>query len=322
MKQFAVIATTHPVTQSGITTVLSRESLEKAAKSINDGHRPLLGVEHDRTIPPLGKILEAWVENRIDGQYQLVVMQEIFEETSQVTLVNGMQLLRKESETDRYPFANPYKNSESHFTLSYDLANFESLESAKNFINDIKNSSGVDFTDKLFSRRSAIPEPEFIINVIQTIGIFLISHKVIDKAGDKIIDSIMDDVPKFYALVKALVASGIKYAHPKNRPITYVFIVSDNPLIEFIVTSADSNTVMSAISIDKLKQAISKNMDIYQNLGAEKIQYLLNKQGEWEFNYLLTSTGQIIGTHQAYSKQARKMNYLINSSLLELNGEN
>jgi hypothetical protein len=173
--------------------------------------------------------------------------------------------------------------------------------------NLFRKASDVDFTDSTFGRKSAIPDPEFIIKIAETIGTYLVAKKVVDKAGDKVVDLVMEDVAKFYSFVKAITGSAIKYTLPKNRPITYIFVVSYAPVIEFIVRSNNPNSVLSAVSMDKLEKPISEAMELHENLGADKIQYLLSKKGEWEFNYLLTCTGQVIGTKQAYSRRTKKI---------------
>jgi hypothetical protein len=76
MNQRAVIATTHIDRHS---TIITKEALDATAEQINCGHRPLLTVEHDLTIPPFGKTVKAWVQPRNDGEYELVVENEIFD---------------------------------------------------------------------------------------------------------------------------------------------------------------------------------------------------------------------------------------------------
>ena len=318
MKEAVVIATTYLDAHS---MMMTRESLEGAAEALNNGSRQLFTVEHDATIPPLGKVLEAWVEPIEDGEYQLVVTRETFEEPTWITLPTGAKLLKQESEVDHNPFASRYKGVSDGYELSCDWVNFESPESVQEFLDDIRNASGVDFTDSIFGRKSATPDPEFFIRIAETIGAYLVAKKVVDKAGDKVVDLVMEDVAKFYAFVKAIAGSAIKYTLPKNRPVTYIFVVSYAPVIEFIVRSNNPNSVLSAVSMDKLEKATSDAMDLHENLGADKIQYLLNQRGEWEFNYLLTRTGQVIGTKQAYSRRTKKIE-LQQAKLKKLNNGN
>lgn len=311
VKQRAIIATTHIDAHN---TRITREALEGAAEDVNKGSRPIYTIEHDITAPPIGKVLEAWVEPRNDGEYQLVVTQELFEQTLWTTLEDGTKLFKQESETDHLPFTDHYAEDSAGYELSYDPVNFDSRAESKSFINQVKAEAGVEFIEKEFGRKSAIPDAELVIKVAETIVAYLVAKKVLDKVSDKIIDLAMDDVTQFYSFVKSITASAAQYIRPENRPITYVFVVSKDPSIEFVARSSDPDLVLSAILLDKLEQQVVKAMDLHKRLGATRIQYLLNKDGEWEFNYLLTATGAVVGTEKAYTRRTRQIEMLIEQS--------
>lgn len=289
---------------------MTKEALEGAADQINSGNRLLLTVEHDLTIPPYGKTIKAWVEPRDDGEFQLVVENEIFDTIYWVELSNGSKLFKQESDADNYPFADRYAGITDEVFLSYDWVNFDSEEDMRSFIEDIKSQSDLEFSAGEFGRKSYIPDPEFLIGVAKAIGAYLIARNVLNKVGDKVLEIASEDIAKFYTFVKSVVSSAVKYARPQNRPITYAFIVSGDPTLEFIARSSNAGLVVSAVTLENLEAALSQANFYYSTFGAVKIQYLLNDDGAWKFNYLLTNTGGVIGTEESLSRRAKRFELL------------
>lgn len=313
MKIHSIIATTHIDAHNERFT---REALEKAAESVNHGNKPLLMLEHDMTIPPHGKMLFAGIEKRDDGEYQLVSEEEIFEEAEWFLFEDGTRLFREESKNDWTPFVDRYESLISDgYEISLDVVNFDSFAAAKTFIEEVKGLTKTDFTDSGFGRKAAVPDPEIIIKLAETIAAYLIARDVVNKLADRILDevgnAIADDAAAFYAFAKTIIGRYARYARPRGRPITYVFVVAKQPRIEFIARTNDPDFVLSAIMIEKLKAAISKTEHLGRTLGAAKIQFLLDESGEWTFNYLLTASGGVVGTEQAFSNRARKLELLL-----------
>ncbi|MGB8509564.1 MAG: TIR domain-containing protein [Pyrinomonadaceae bacterium] len=308
MKEKVVLATTHIDRHF---MKITKEALEDAAEELNAGRRLPATIEHDLTLPPFGKTLKAWVEPREDGEHQLIVEREIFDDLLWAELDDGVKLFKQESKTDKYPFVDRYSEMTEDVFLAYDWVNFDSKEDIKSFINDVKDQSQVEFKTDIFGRKSLIPDPEFIIGIAKVIGAYLITKNVLSKVGDKVLELAAEDIAKFYTFSKAVIGSAMRYARPKGRPITYVFVARGNPTLEFIARSSNADLVISAISLEKLEAALSEANFYYSALGAVKIQYLLSSEGKWEFNYLLTGTGAVIGTEKSLSRRAERFELLI-----------
>jgi hypothetical protein len=201
MRQRAVIATTHIDRHSMIVT---KDTLEAFAEQINGGSRPLITVEHDVTLPPYGKTVKAWVQPRDDGEFELVVENEIFDQVLWAELTDGTRLFKQESETDRYPFADRYEDQTGDVFLSYDRINFDSEENIKSFIEDIRNHSKLEFSANEFGRKSYILDPEFLIRIAKAVGTYLIAKNVLNKTGDKVLELASEDIAKSYIFLKSL----------------------------------------------------------------------------------------------------------------------
>lgn len=92
MKQEAIMATTHVDRHFHR---FSKQSLEGMLKDISGACRPIINVEHDTTLPPIGKVLSGRVLLREDGEYELVAVQEIFEKTIWTELEDGTRLFKQ-----------------------------------------------------------------------------------------------------------------------------------------------------------------------------------------------------------------------------------
>lgn len=308
MKQEIILATTHIDLHHQRFTL---NALEQMKGAINGEAKPLVTYDHDMAIPPAGKLLEARIELREDGEYQLVATQEFFEGIQWSALEDGTKVFKQESETDRHPFSNKYEKVSDEYAVSFDSVNFESKEAVHSFIQEVKEQSGTEFEAGMHGRKSVIPDPEFIIQLSQVIAGYLLAKKLIDKVGDKVAELVAEDVAKFYSFTRSVISTAAKYARPKGRPVTYIFIAPGDPYIEFIARSTDPNLVTNAVLLENLEGALSKAAYLRRELGAVRIQYLLNDKGEWEFNYLLTNKGAVIGTEQSLARRVRRAELML-----------
>lgn len=308
MKQEIILATTQIDLHFQRFTL---KALEQMNSIINSEAKPLVTYDHDSAIPPAGKLLESRIELRDDGEYQLVAIQEFFEGIEWDKLEDGTKVFKQESEIDRHPFSNKYEKVSDEFAVSFDFVNFESKQAMRSFVEDVQEESGVEFEAGMHGRKSLIPDPEFIIQLSKVIAGYLLAKKLVDKVSDKIADLVAEDVAKFYSFVRSVVFKAARYARPKGRPVTYIFVAPGSLYIEFVARSTNPELIVNAILLEKLEGALSKADYLHKKLGAVRIQYLLNDKGEWEFNYLLTDKGAVIGTEQSLARRARRAELMI-----------
>lgn len=299
--------------------MIAKSALEQEAERIQNGKRVLFTIEHDRTVPPIGKIINAWVEEVENGEFELIGEVEIFDKMSSRPLSDGSILLRQESEVDASPFANPYDFIPDGLHLSYDFVNFEKGDFEK-FLDEVREESNSRFDTSLFGRKSYIPDPELIISLVGaaglSVGAGIVLKKVAEKALEKVSDQIGDDVAKIYSFIRATVIAAFKYAIPKNRPHTFVFLISKTPLVECIAVSNDPAAVLSAAKIEVFESMIQDASSLVELFEADRVQYLLNEEGQWEINYLLTKKGEVIGTEKSFSRQTKK--FELSKKMLEM----
>jgi len=299
--------------------IISKEALEGAANQINSDRKPIFTVEHDTALPPIGKVLRAWIEPLEDSEYQLLAEVEIFEKDDPLMLPDGSQGLVRQSNTDHHPFVSKEENVPEQITLKVDHANFASQEEYEAFIEDLHRDSSLPFQTQLIGRKAYIPDVEAIITLGRELLAYLAFRKIIDKFGDKASDKLSDELSNeavsFYIWVKTTAIKLAKYTVPKNYPITYVFSVPINPHVELVARTSDASEVAASIMEDNLEKPLKQAMEFRDRLGAESVQYLLDKTGEWKFNYLLTNKGKVIGTRKSFSRKARQIDFPISANL-------
>lgn len=293
---------------------MSKKALEDAAKLVNSDRNPRVGLEHDMSFPPLGRITDAEVLKGKDGEYYLVGYREYFDERKQTTLKDGSLLYIEYFKNGGKPFAEAKPDVVDKIQINADPSNFENREEMEALIDDIEKASGIEFSKQHLLRKSHIPDPEMVIKLtgILAVGIGIIASKVTEKTGE----AIGEDVAKFYKLVRASVIGMVKRAIPKLRPITFIFeIHEENVIIELLIKSNNPDFVVGAFNkskVDTIKQKVETSKDIF---GAEKIQFMFNEKDEWELTYMLTDKGETIGTKKSFDRRDVAFQELVNKMI-------
>lgn len=95
---------------------IAKEALEDIAERFANEPIPIL-VEHTPYMPPIGKVIAGRVIPCDDGEFELQVIQEYFEEGWDVIAPDGQALVGRGSAENKLPFVKKTLNSrrESYF---------------------------------------------------------------------------------------------------------------------------------------------------------------------------------------------------------------
>ncbi|MHC1757937.1 MAG: hypothetical protein AB9917_00185 [Negativicutes bacterium] len=77
------------------------------------------------------------------------------------------------------------------------------------------------------------------------------------------------------------------------------------------------DVAINALTKTKLKECFVKVDDLKRTIAIDKIQFILNESGDWEFNYLCTKTGGVIGAPQSRQRREQRLNLLQQASDIE-----
>lgn len=278
---------------------LTKKALENAVDQINNGkYAPAIGIEHDSTIMPIGKTIKAEMVQLKDGEFAVVVYQETFENINTTSISNFGTVYIASSVLDNRPFADTEPSNYERTTIELDPVNFDFNE-FQNMCEELNQE--YDINCKTIMRKSLIPDPEIVINFIKDTFLILCGAKVLEKT----VESFSEDAASIIDRLKRIVLSIIKNILPKNRPITYVLKENRGYILELIIRTNNVNTLFHALSSEVLSHIID-DVDKFRSIIDEptyKIQFIYNElNSKWEFNYLSTSTGKVIGSEKCYKR--------------------
>jgi len=293
----AIIATTHMVRN----TILSIEALESATKQINENERKVVVLaEHDHTCPPLGMTVSGRVVEIENGYHGLEVTSALYGKPVCVDLPNGDSGFLQE--LPEYP--NPLTSSDFGNSLvpkiQIDPSNFGDFKDASVFLEEIqKIAPELEYKTDFMERRSLIPDPE----VVFRLGLSLSATWFAARVSKAAAEAIEPRLKNFFDVIIDTIIKTAKTAFPLLRPITYIVKVNGDPNVDFVVQSRDSNVVIRAFTGD-FSEISKQVVALRTQFGAEMIQFLLDEKEQWNFNYLLTRDGKVIGTKMSYDRRS------------------
>lgn len=275
--------------------MIAKEALEDAVKDINEGLYAIgVGIEHDSTIMPIGKVISGKMVKLDDGEYGIEIEQELFDKYQVFSDDTGEKWYISKSQRDIRPFADTQAEDIHNIKVSIDPVNFSKTD-CENLLNFYKKECLFD--TEYFMRKSVIPDPEIIFT--------LAAGTIAAVTGKKITEHITDDIVKLYELIKKAVLKTVKCCRQSYRPITYVIKENTSYLMELVVVTEIPDILFEALQNEKLSQ-IEEKIEIFTNnfnVDIAKVQCLYNIEGqEWIVNYVSTRDGKVIGSEKCYKK--------------------
>jgi len=316
MKKFkTIISSTNVDSQN---EQMSLEALQKMAKVLNGNRKPRLGIQHDMSVPPLGRMNQGTIEKRDDGIYLLVGFQEFFNKKEEIYIDNKKYFLEY-FENENFSFAECEKiDSTEKLVISVDIHNFENLEEVNVFFESIEKASNVEFHKERHSRKAAINDPQIIYQLaessIYAYWGFKFAKSILKKTSEKLVEKISDELVKLYETIKVSSFELIKKSIPKNRPITHIIEFPSDIKITLIMTDKSPEVIVNSINKSQIIKLQSKIKNLITLFKAEKIQFILNENEEWELNYCLTKDGKSIGSEKAIKKRDSLYQNLIDNN--------
>lgn len=289
-------------------TVMTLHALEGMAEHLNGPRKPAMRVQHDRTVPPMGATVSAKIEPTDDGHHELYAEYDIFPDPVPVTLPDGTEALEQHSEKVRYAFTTATMDTPDTIAVAVDYMNFESHEALQQFYTELRNQLDEPFHEKHFGRKALISDPELLITLSLKAAAIWLAVRVGTGVAAAVSDIAKEETKKLYYTVRSTILRYASFAKPKNRPITYVLKVPGTPNIEFVARSTDVNKVVTAFTNGSFSTVYEQVGMLRDTLCPEFIQFILNDDGTWHFNYLLTHDGSTIGIKEAFDRRAVLLN--------------
>jgi hypothetical protein len=305
-RQKITVSSTHLDSQG---YVMTKEALESMLPYLNGKRKVRLGLEHIRTFPPFGVIMNGEIIQGNDNHFYLTAESIYFDKQSKLTFADGTELLKEFFSEGSFPFVECKPELVSKINISTDPTNFKSHEEVEEFFKIVADESGLEFDSCLMGRKSELPDPETVIAITKTIAIALGILKT--KIHEKIGEAVGEDLAKFYKFISSLAVQTIKRAIPANRPKNFVIeFPNEECIVELVITTHVADKVLQSLTKQKLA-IIDEKINQLINLNPEKIQFIYNKEDEWEFNYLLSRDGAVIGQVKSFNKRNKLYNDIL-----------
>ena len=84
--------------------------------------------------------------------------------------------------------------------------------------------------------------------------------------------------------------------------------------MELVAKLTKPGPLITALTLDNLLLANKRAVALKDLLGAKMVQFILINSGEWEFNYLTTHDGAVIGSPASYSRRTERLELMLNAS--------
>ena len=269
-----------------------------------------MGLNHDTSIMPVGKVIEGTVISMQDNT--VCVEAQIDDFMCDFHKIEGPDkqvLYTASSSIDKRPFMEYEADTKEKMTVLLSPLNFidNDYEQLKYVINNECEALVEDSIKKSF-----IPDPEVVVQLIIGTMIYLTAKKTMEKTSEKLAEKISDDIAKGYDnLKKIIVYIGGKIVGSKET--TYVLTEPEQD-IELVIITSNPENVINAIEIASEGYIASQTEKYRQYLGGnlKKIQFLYSVENKkWEVNYMVTNTGEVIGSEQSYSRAVSLYNTIM-----------
>ena len=316
------VATTHVIEQAGVQVAFTKEALESLSEQANGECAAPIIVEHNPFCLPIGKTIEAWVEP-FGNEYAL--MSRIYiEDNPQCTIhpESKVALAHLNFNHAPKPFLKRRVDSEESDTaLIIDLTSFADQEESDAFARELK---AVDpkVSLQLGGRFSLGPEPliQLVISDAAVTSTILKAFAGVAawwslKRAGKFVTYTIDETLRKVAAELSDSLSGkligflraYKNRQPKNdRPITSQIIIPTDKTHLILLAKTERDEEDLRIDLAKLITEIAKYADLLED--AEEATFARIGIDDWEFLYLKTKSGRVIGTMECYQKTLRELN--------------
>jgi hypothetical protein len=283
-KYHGILATTHVDKHN---ECISKEALENMADQINSqGKIQWLTWNHQTTLPPIGYVDKAWVEQLEDGEYGLFFEATALIDHKDLVIVKDIEISKDDLDRTQLEIAG--------LQLSYDPRNFgaQEIEAVVD-----KLSSQYPIQHQLYVRKAEFP-PSVLWLVVGFIA-GGVATGFLNRIGEVVADKVMEVTGKKLKNIGEILASLEKKTLTKDRP-DYVFIIpiEDSDVnVEGALECPDAPTLIQAC--EKLpelyiyaKKLLSQNREGYFS----DLKFLFNPMTAlWEINFLtIRSTHQVV----------------------------
>ena len=308
----ARMATTAVVERGGLSIRIGKEAIESFANQLNGDRSLALTIDHDPLCMPLGKARDAWVEPFGD-EYAVMARIHVSDARSAIHMKSRSELVHLDFVDEPRPFIQCVKDaSQSRVTVGVDLANFDNPQNHATFVDAVKHIDD-EIACETIGRHSVEPEPliKLVLShpeICAALGIGLWTFRRVEKFVRYTIDEtsrkLGDECSELLSFkIKKIVGAYKNQRSDDRRVLTEIVVPGETNLVLLVEIAHDEE--FPAISLEKLTAEMEKYGDLLRQ--AEEATFARTEAGEWEFQYLTTRTGQVLGSVKCHKRTMDKL---------------
>ena len=288
---------------------IPEEELLEIVQKINEANASIrLGVEHDPTLLPVGKIVSAKMVSISENEIAIEAeIDEFINDFNKIIGPCGDEWYVGESKLDTRPFVQNTHEYKGDILFSINPMCFQNKDFE--FIKSTLEQEEIKVEENV-QKAFSLEVVQLVIEVVERFLFFLL----LKKSSDKIADAIADDIVKLYSLLKKGI---ILFFNNVSKHCKKVVVLSaPNSPIELVVCANDADLVINAYEkLEKLDiQSEIQKYETYFEDKIDKIQYLYTEEdNEWKVNYFTTKSGKSVGTKKCYLRATTMYNKVLNS---------
>nr|WP_121269851.1 hypothetical protein [Pedobacter schmidteae] len=289
------------------------ELMEKYVESVNGVLKMRYLANHRRDIPPIGYFDNGEIIKKEDI-YHAVVEPISFTNRKPVDWDANFII---EDCNSSVSFIKRTEDNVQETRISLDKNNFNSFDSFNETGLNLHNLYRGSVILEANTRKAFLPDPQVVITLAKYYFIFYpLLKPILKRIGEKMADEISDYIyDNSKEVAKKLINNLVdtvklirKDTIPKNKTLLTIFEIPGDPYIELHIKSDDSSKIVKALTSNKLSKVHTQIRDLQENIDISEIYFVLNEKNKWQFSYLISKTGQILGTKSAFEKRDKLVN--------------
>ena len=312
-EHIARLATTGIVKQGGFKVQCTKEAIESIAGQVS-GERALpFGVEHDPSCMPIGKVTEGWTEPFGDEHVAMARVHVEEDAHSVIHEKSGADLVCLSFAGAPKPFVRERTNGgKGSLAIAVDWANFADMKGHAAFVDAVKQIDEMIVCGKV-GRHALVPEPliEFLVSdihikmaVVVGLWTFRRAEKFIRYTVDETLKRTADAVVEVLSANISRVVKAYSERQTKDHRPVLVKVVIPGDMDVILLTKIRGTEEYPEKWLEELAVEMEKFGNILQQ--AEEAVFC-GTDGGWEFQYLKTRTGEVVGTRECYSKTIERV---------------
>ena len=284
------------------------KQMKQFVDSVNGEFKMRYLVNHRRDLPPVGYFDHGEILKR-DNVYHLMVEPINFLERKNIDWNSDLII---ENPISPIAFSQRDSDEQTQLRISLDKNNFENFDAFNHTGGMLHSHFSGEITLEAGLRKGLLPDPQIVITLAEYGIIFYpllkpfltkIGDKIADDIGDGLYELAKDKVKKLVPKLSEAVGLVRKNMVPKNKALHVIFEISGDPYIELHIRSDDHSKLIKALSPAKLFKMHQDVRNLQGKLDITEIHFLLNAKNKWDFTYLITKQGAVLGTRTVFGKR-------------------